>query len=300
LDNRAGEMAVFLRICALGSFSAAAKEVGMTPSSVAKLVTRIESRVGVRLIERSTRKLVLTAEGIAYRERAEAVLQALDAAEQEVAGEARSPSGTIRINASVPLGRHCLLPIVPDFLAAHPRVTLDLSLTDEVVDLYAAGVDIAFRSGALADSGLLATRLGEVRRVVVASPAYLERRGRPKDVADLAHHACMGFNFRRSVPSWPVQERGRLIDREIRGPVLANNGETLRELAIAGVGLARLASFHVQADLAAGRLAIALDDPALSDCEEVHALYLGNRHMPARVRAFLDFAVPRLRQRLAG
>lgn len=296
-DPRAWEMRVFLRVAALGSFSAAGADVGMTPSATAKLIGRIEARLGVRLIERSTRRLRLTDEGELYRERADILLGELDAFDAEIAGGARSPTGTIRVNVSVPFGRHCVLPLLPDFTRAYPDIRLDLTLTDEVVDLQAAQVDVAFRSGRLPDSTLLAIRLGDVRRRIVAAPDYLERKGIPRSAADLETHDCLGFNFRRAAAVWPLKSGGRLIDREVHGRIEANNGETVRHLALLGLGLARLAEFHVRADIAAGRLVTVLDD-AMVDSEEFHAIHIGRERTPRRVRAFLDFSTPRLRAML--
>ncbi|HYG86005.1 MAG TPA: LysR family transcriptional regulator [Azospirillum sp.] len=293
-DPRAWEMKVFLRVAVRGSFSAAGRDVGMTPSATAKLITRVEDRLGVRLIERSTRRLRLTAEGELYREKAEILLGELDAFDAEIAGGGRSPTGLIRINVSVPFGRHCVLPLLPAFTQAFPDIHLDLTLTDEVVDLYAAQVDIAFRTGRLPDSALLATRLGDVRRRIVASPDYLARRGVPRSVADLERHDCLGFNFRRAAAVWPLKTGGRLVDREVHGRIQANNGETVRHLALLGLGLARLAEFHVRDDIEAGRLVTVLDE-AMVDCEEIHAVYIGRERAPRRVQAFLDFMTPRLR-----
>ncbi|MCG5240515.1 LysR family transcriptional regulator [Azospirillum doebereinerae] len=296
-DPRAWEMKVFLRVAALGSFSAASADVGMTPSATAKLISRIEARLGVRLIERSTRRLRLTDEGELYRERAEILLGDLDAFDAEIAGGARSPTGVIRINVSVPFGRHCVLPLLPDFARAYPDIRLDLTLTDEVVDLQAAQADIAFRTGRLPDSTLLAIRLGDVRRRIVASPDYLARKGVPRSAADLERHDCLGFNFRRAAAVWPLKTGGRLIDREVHSRIDANNGETVRHLALLGLGLARLAEFHVREDIAAGRLVTVLDD-AMVDSEEFHAIHIGRGRTPRRVRAFLDFSTPRLRAML--
>ncbi len=296
-DERAWEMTVFLQVAARGSFSAAGRAVGITPSSTAKLIGRIEHRLGVRLVERSTRRLRLTAEGAQYRDRAEAILGELDALDAEVGGAAQ-PAGLVRVNVSVPFGRYCLLPLLPAFREAFPRVELDLTLTDDVVDLLTTQVDIAFRVGRLEDSRLLAVRLGAVRRRIVAAPAYLAQRGVPRSPADLASHECLGFNFRRAAAVWPLRSAGRLVDREVHGAIVANSGEVVLDLARLGLGLARLAEFHVAADLQAGTLVTVLDD-AMEDREEVHALYVGRDHEPARVRAFLDFMTPRLRQRLA-
>jgi DNA-binding transcriptional LysR family regulator len=296
-DTRAWEMTVFLRVAALGSFSAAGRELNLTPSSTAKLISRIEHRLGVRMVERSTRRLRLTAEGELYRERAESLLGDLDALDAEVVGGGASPSGLIRINVSVPFGRHCLLPILPEFRAAYPRIRLDLSFTDEVVDLYAAQADIAFRAGALEDSSLLAIKLGDVRRRIVAAPAYLAARGEPRTAADLADHDCLTFNFRRSAAVWPLRTGGKLTDREIDGPIAANNGETVRHLAVLGMGLARLAEYHVREDLRTGALVSVLDG-AVVDTEPFHILYPGRLHTPRRIQAFLDYATPRLRAAL--
>jgi DNA-binding transcriptional LysR family regulator len=297
-DSRAWEMRVFLRVVANQSFSGAGRELNITPSSTAKLITRIEKRLGVRLIERSTRRLRLTAEGELYRERAEALLADLDALDAEVVGDARSPKGLIRINVSVPFGRHCLLPLLPAFTETYPGIRLDLTLTDEVVDLYAAQTDVAFRAGALSDSSLLAIKLGDVRRRIVASPAYLKAHGVPKSASDLERHQCLGFNFRRAAAVWPLRSGGRLSEREVHGPIVANNGETVRHLALLGLGLARLAEYHVREDIRDGRLVTVLDETVV-DSEAFHALYLGRQRIPRRIGAFLDFATPRLRASLA-
>jgi DNA-binding transcriptional LysR family regulator len=234
-----------------------------------------------------------------YRDRAEALLGDLDALDAEVSGGARAPTGLIRVNVSVPFARHALLRHLPDFARAYPGIRLDLTATDDVVDLYAAQADVAFRIGRLTDSSLLAIALGETRRRIVASPAYLAEHGTPRTAADLERHNCLGFTFRRAAAVWPLQSGGRLVDREVHGTMRANNGETVRHMALLGLGLARLGEFHARADLEAGRLVPVLDD-AIADTEAVHALYLGRDRMPRRVRAFLDFMTPRLRAVLAG
>lgn len=297
-DARAWEMRVFLQVAKDGSFSAAGRATGMTPSSTAKLITRIEARLGVRLIERSTRRLRLTTEGELFRDRAEAILSDLDALEAEVSGGARALTGLIRVNASVPFARHALLQQLPEFTRAFPGIRLDLSVTDDVVDLYASQADVAFRIGKLADFSLLAMALGETRRRIVAAPAYLAEHGAPRSAADLERHNCLGFTFRRAAAVWPLHSGGKLVDRAVHGTLRANNGETVRHMALLGLGLARLGEFHVRADLEAGRLVSVLDD-AITDTEAVHALYLGRDRMPRRVRAFLDFMTPRLRAALA-
>jgi DNA-binding transcriptional LysR family regulator len=293
MDNRVGEMQVFLRVVEAGSFSEAARLLMMTPSTVSKLIGRVEARLGVRLLERSTRHLSLTAEGQVYYEKSQALLAELDDIERELSQGAASAGGMVRVNASVGLGVIWLEPLLPAFWRAHPNVVVDLSLSDEIVDLYLDRTDIAFRIGPLQDSSMVARRVGVTRRLFAASPLYLERHGVPRSAADLAHHNCLGFNFRRAAPVWPLREGGRLVDRTVRGSLLANNGETVRRLAVAGVGLARIGEFHARADLAAGRLVEVLAE-AEGDEEEIHALYLGGPRLPHRVRAFLDFVCPRL------
>lgn len=295
MDNRAGEMQVFLRVVETGSFSEAARQLQMTPSTVSKLIGRIEARLGVRLLERSTRRLSLTGEGQTYYERSLSLLSELDAIERDLTRGAASITGTVRVSASVGLGMVALEPMLPDFWQAFPNIALDLSISDEVVDLYLDRTDVAFRVGKLASSGLTAIRLGSAPRKIVASPDYLRRRGVPKTADDLARHACLGFNFRRSAPIWPLQDGERVVDSRVSGPLSANNGETVRRMALAGMGLARMGEFHIRADLASGALVEVLAEAVAGDSEDVHAVFLGGNHMPHRVRAFLDFTVPRLR-----
>lgn len=294
MDNPAGEMQVFVRVVEAGSFSAAARQLRMTPSTISKLVGRIEARLKVRLLERSTRRLSPTAEGRVYFERSRSLLQELDGIEGDLAEGASSAGGTVRISASVAFGTQGLEPLLPAFWEAHPHILVDLSLSDEIVDLYLDRTDVAFRIGALQDSALVARRLGATRRKIVASPRYLKRHGRPKQVADLEHHNCLGFNFRRAAPTWLLREGNRPVDLAIRGSLLANNGETVRRMAVAGVGIARLGEFNVRDDLAAGRLVEMLPDAVEGVEEQIHALYLGGPRVPHRVRVFLDFFCPRL------
>jgi DNA-binding transcriptional LysR family regulator len=265
----------------------------MNPSTVSKLIARIEERLGVRLLKRSTRRLSLTAEGQIYHERSQGLLGELDEVERELSQGAASTGGTVRVNASVAFGVLAVEPQLPAFWQAYPNIVVDLSLSDEIVDLYLDRTDVAFRVGRLADSGLMARRVGAARRKIVASPAYLKRNGTPRTADDLAQHNCLGFNFRRAAPVWPLKESGRIVDRAVNGSLLANNGETVRRMAVAGVGLARLGDYHARADLAAGRLVEVLSD-VISDEEEIHAVYVGGARLPQRVRVFLDFIVPRL------
>lgn len=290
--NRSGEMEVFARVVELGGFSAAARAFRMSPSAVSKLVARLEARLGVRLINRSTRKLQLTPEGTAYYDRSIRILDDINAAEQEAAIGA-IPRGRVRVNTSVPFGLHWLLPLLPGFLKLHPGVSIDVSLTDTVVDLMEERADIAIRVGPLRESRLLARKLGESRMVVVAAPAYLKEHGTPRTPSDLAKHNMLGFCFAKQIDGWPFRDsEGGIVTIPPVGNALVSDGEAMQRLTIAGAGLSRLARFHVDADIKAGRLVTVLEDFNPGDLEPIHAVFVGHGgQLPARVRAFLDYLV---------
>jgi DNA-binding transcriptional LysR family regulator len=294
--NRSGEMEVFSRVVELGGFSAAARDFRMTPSAVSKLVARLERRLGVRLINRSTRKLQLTPEGVAFHDRCIRILGDMDTAEREAATGA-VPRGRLRINCNIPFGLHYLLPLVPDFLARHPGVTVDVVLTDAVVDLLEERADVAIRVGPLRESRLLARKLGESRNLVVASPDYLRRHGEPRSPADLANHNRLGFCFTRLIEGWPfADEGGQVTYVPPIGNALVSDGEALRGLALAGLGIARMGEFHIRHDIEAGRLVPVLEKFNPGDTDPLHAIFVGQGgHLPARVRALLDFLVERAR-----
>jgi DNA-binding transcriptional LysR family regulator len=289
--NRSGEMEVFVQAVELGGFSLAARALRMTPSAVSKLVARLERRLGARLINRSTRKLLLTAEGEAFLERARRVLVDLDEAERAVAAGA-VPRGLVRINCNVPFGLHRLLPLIPRFTAAQPDVRLDIVLSDEVIDLMDERADVAIRVGAMRPSQLMARKLGQSRMVVVAAPAYLARRGVPHTPYDLDDHNCIAFNFARHVDEWSFVVDGAHVSLPAHGDVVAGDGEISRRLALAGQGVTRLSLFHVGLDINAGRLVPVLESYNPGDVEEVNVVYVGHGgRLPARVRAFVDFLV---------
>ena len=304
--NRSGEMEVFVQVFEHGAFSAAARALGMTPSAVSKLVGRLEARLGTQLVHRSTRKLQLTAEGQQFYERSVRVLADMDEAERAATADA-APRGRVTVNTSVSFGTQVLVPLVPRFLAQYPQVALDIVLTDRVVDLMDERADIAIRWGPLPSSDLVARHLGETAQAIVGAPAYLARHGTPRKPADLDSHNRLDFSYRRRVPDWPLLVDGRLIDVPVRGSVRASDGETLRQLALAGAGLARLSRYHIQADLDAGRLLPVLEKYNPHDMAPIHAVYLGKAgRLPSRVRAVLDFLVanvavdPRLRSKRAA
>jgi DNA-binding transcriptional LysR family regulator len=293
--NRSGEMEVFARVFELGGFSAAARELRMTPSAISKLVGRLETRLGARLVNRSTKGLQFTPEGRLFYDRSIRLLADLDEVEQSVA-KAKVPSGKIRVSANIPVGRSLLLPIVPAFLDAYPKVSLEISLTDQVIDLIEQRTDVALRSGPLKSSQLIARKLGAVRMVIVGSPGYFARHGVPKTPDELAQHNCLDFSYARAVKSWPLSEKG--VQRTIppSGNVQVSDGDALRTLAISGVGLVRLASFIIRDDIAANRLVPVLEEFNPGDIDELHAVYLGQGGLlPLRIRVFLDFLAERIK-----
>ncbi len=292
--NRSGEMEAFVQVVDRGSFSAGARILGMTPSAVSKLVARLEARLATQLVHRSTRKLQLTPEGQNFYERSVRVLADMDEAERCAAAGA-APRGRVRINASVSFGHHVLMPLVAGFLELHPQVTLDIVLTDRVVDLMDERTDIAIRWGPLPPSDLIARRLFDTGQVIVASPAYLERFGTPRTPQELDAHNRIGSSYHRSAPDWPLAVDGQLIDVPVVGSVRAGDGETLRRLVLEGVGLGRLSLYHIQPDIDAGRLEPVLEEFNPRDMMPVHAVYLGKAgRLPARVRALLDYLAARL------
>ena len=292
LMERSGEMEIFARVVQEGGFSAAGRSLDLTPSAVSKAIARLEERLGARLLRRTTRALSLTEEGEAYYQAALNILQAMSDAEHAAA--AGAVRGRLRVSASLPFGAMFVAPAVPGFLARHPDVIVDFSATDDIVDLLAQRTDVAIRVGDLTDSTLIARKLGQSRRVVCAAPAYLERHGAPQTPGDLQGHNCLRFNFRRSRTGWPFRQDGRVLEQPVSGNLLVNNGETMRQMALAGVGVARLGLFHVAADIATGALTPLLEAYNPDDLETINAVYVGGGHVPYRVRAFIDHLVDTL------
>jgi DNA-binding transcriptional LysR family regulator len=292
--DRARALEIFAAVATAGSFSGAGRALGLTPSAVGRTVDRIEARLGVRLLLRTTRTLTLTAEGQAYLGVARRILTDLDDAEQAIADQG-APRGRLRVSAALSHGRLCVVPLLGAFVQLYPHILVDISLTDAVVDIAGGQADVGIRFGPLADSPLTARKLGETRRVIVAAPDYLARHGTPRVPQDLLGHNCLGFNFRRAEPIWPFRHDGEDHVLSVHGSIEANNGETLGQLAVAGVGVTRVGAFSVVDDLAAGRLVPLLEAYNPGDVETINAVFVGGANTPARVRAFVDFLAERLR-----
>lgn len=291
--DRTAEMATFLSVACTGSLSAAARELALTPSAVSRMMTRLEKRLGVRLIVRSTRSLRLTAEGESYALAARRILKDLDDTELTIANRG-SPSGNIKLTTATAHSRLTIVPLLKEFLQRYPDITLEIDVSDQIRDVASGQVDVAIRFGQLPDSGLHARRLGDTGRVVLASPEYLAKAGVPQTPADLARHNCLDFSFRRLEPGWPFRKNGHDFMLAVSGNIIANNGETLVELAQQGIGITRVGRFHVQQALASGQLVALLEDYNPQDREAIHAVFIGGKNVPARIRVFVDYLVEKM------
>ncbi|MCB9766126.1 MAG: LysR family transcriptional regulator [Alphaproteobacteria bacterium] len=280
-------MVVFVKVVQEGSFSAAARALDMPKSTVSRQISRLEDHLGVRLLNRTTRSLHLTDLGTAYFERAERIVTDIEEAEEAVTQMQAVPRGPLRVTAPLTFGTLFLGDLVADFLVRYSDVRLDLVLTDRKADIIDEGFDLAVRAGTLQDSSLIARKLGAAPRVVCASPDYLARRGRPTRPEDLRDHDCLRYGYEATGSSWKLSE-GVVV--QVNGPLVANNGELLRKAAVRGLGVCLLPRFMVGPDLVYGRLIPLLED-FTDRSGGVYALYPHNRHLSAKVRAFVDFAV---------
>ncbi|MCC0034188.1 MAG: LysR family transcriptional regulator [Hoeflea sp.] len=285
------EIGIFVRVVERGGFAAAAEETGLTPSGVSKAVTRLEDRLGVKLLQRTTRRLMMTAEGEMLLARGREILAAIEATEAEVMAARGKPKGSIRVSMGTAYAKHRLAPVLPKFRELYPEIDLNISVADRRVDVIGEQLDVAIRTGALADSSLIARQLGQARRVIAASPAYLARHGEPKKASDLADHACLLITGFSRLSEWPLKVDGKVTPVSVKPAVLCDNADILAEMALAGLGIVRLASFVIEDAIAEGRLKPLLVDCHVSEPVPITALMPpGRQHLP-RVRAFIDFLV---------
>jgi DNA-binding transcriptional LysR family regulator len=281
-----------------GSLSAASRKLGMPLPSVSRKVSELEAHLGTQLVIRTSRKLLLTDAGSAFVAAGRRVLEDLDEAERAAAGEYRMPRGDLLVTASIMFGKLYVTPVVLAFLAAYPEINVRLVLFDHVIDLVENHVDVAVRIGRLPDSGLVAARIGEIRWVICASPAYLATRSTPVRPDELAEHDCVGFEGLQMVRTWPFG-RGRDAQTvSIQPRFAANTADAVIEAAIAGVGIARLTSYQAARAIREGRL-ISLLRGYAPESLPVHLVHTGPPLVPRKMRAFLDFADPRLKANLA-
>lgn len=290
-DPPFGDLAAFVRVVELGSFSAAARELEQTPSSLSKAVSRLERRLGVRLLHRSTRRLAPTAEGEMYAARGRVILDEMRELDEQVSGIGGRPSGLLRMGVGSAFGLHQLVPALPRFFARNPEVRLELSVSDRRVDILDAGVDLLLRIGALEDSSLVARRICTLERIICAAPSYLARRGTPRKPADLAGHDCLYITGMPELRRWPFDVEGVREYVEVSGTLGSDNAETLLQLCVAGLGVIRLSDVIVGTELARGRLVPLLADTHVSEALPLYAVSPPGRHRAPKVAAMITFLV---------
>lgn len=288
-----GDVAVFVQVVELGSFTRAAERIGASKGVISKAVSRLESRLGARLLHRTTRRLTLTEAGDAFYRRSAIALAELGEAARDVAQLTGAPRGVLRVSAPVYFGTVSLAPQLKDFHARYPDITLELDLDDRFVDLVKDRFDVAVRISSMADSSLVARRIVECPLVIVAAPAYLARHGVPRAPADLARHACLTFSVARSPNAWRLRPpRGRWIAVTVSSALRCNSDFVLKQAALDGLGIGLFPDFFVDRELTEGRLR-----RVLADCEtpaaSVNVVYASRRHVLPKVRAFVDFMAER-------
>lgn len=282
------EMNAFVRVVERGSFAAAATDLGLTPSALSKLITRMEDRLGVRLLTRTTRKLALTVEGELFVARSRDILASIEAAEAEVMAASERPRGHLRISVGTAVAKQILRPALPLFFERYPDITVELHVSDRQIDLVAEQVDVALRSGALGDSTLVARKVAEATRVICASPDYLRKHGAPRVPADLLRHNCLTLPG-PAWAQWPFHTHEGINRLAVSGSFTSDNADLLHDMAIAGLGIARLADFMVARAIQQDTLVPLLEDSHVPESFPIHALTVPGRHRAPRIRAFIDF-----------
>ena len=285
--DRFDAMQAFVAVADLEGFAPAARKLGLSPSAVTRLIAALEQRLGARLLQRTTRQVTLTDAGSRYLERARRILADVEEAEQAIEGERTRPGGRLVISAPVGFGRLHVSPVVSAYLKRFPEVAADLRLSDRMINLVEEGVDLAVRIGHLPDSTLVARHVGEMRRIVVASPDYLKAHGEPKRPAEIASHETIQFGAMTAAPEWSFVEDGRAVSVSPSPRFSSNSADAAIQHAEAGGGLTRVLAYQAAASLRAGRLKIVLakfEQPPLP----IHIVYPTSRLLSAKVRTFID------------
>lgn len=295
--DRFESMSTFVAVVEAGGFSAASRKLGMPLATVSRKVAELEEQLKARLLVRSTRSISLTDAGRDYFESCRRLLEDLAEAERLASGEYRAPKGTLAVAAPVVFGRTYLAPIVVDFLQAYPEVDVDLRLGASGDNLIEQHIDLAVRIGVLPDSSLMAIRAGEIRHVVVASPDYLKLRGVPKHPSELIEHDCVTLAPNETATEWVFMHDKRAAKYPVRSRLTVTTAETAADAAVAGVGITHLFCYQVSTPIAEGKLKLLIRDfePPAFPVNLVHA---SGRHMPQKLRSFIDFVLPRLKNKL--
>lgn len=294
MDNFA-VLKAFVAVIMAGGFAPAARRMGLATSSLTRQIDALEESLGIKLFNRSTRSVTLTGSGESYYEHVTRILSDLESANLEISEIAGPPRGLLRVSLPVAFARLHIAPAIPDFLRKYPDISLDLTMTDNVVDLVGERLDLAIRLGNVETPGLVARKLAPHRRLVCASPDYLERRGVPQSPGELSAHNCLLFSYGRGNNLWHFSGRSDETVR-VSGNVRANHSEMLREVAIGGMGLLLMPSWLVGADIEAGRLRVVLPEWEAGLGETagaIYTVYLPNRRSSKKVRAFVDFLIER-------
>ena len=285
-----GAIPVFAAVVATGSFSAAARSLNITKSAVSKRITQLEQRLGVRLLHRTTRKLSLTEAGERYYEHAAQALTAAGQAEDAVTELQGEPQGKLRISTPMSFGRLHIAPLIPKLMKRYPKLEIDLIMDDRNVDLVAAGFDVAIRSGTLSDSTLVARKLAPLRYALCASPDYITEHGLPETPTDLSRHNCLLFSYAGDANEWTFHIGSECESVLVSGNYKVNNSEALIEALRQGIGIGRLPTFVSGPDVASGRLVQVLKNYQMPH-NTFYAVFPERQYLPAKVRAFLDFAI---------
>ena len=282
------QISTFVEVVARGSLSAAARAEGIAPAMIGRRLDALETRLGVKLLQRTTRRLALTNEGAAFLEDCQRILSELEEAESAVAERSARASGHLLVSVPAGFGRQHVAPLLPSFLAEHRDVTVNLNLTDRIVDVVGEGVDVAIRIASLSDSSLVGVKLADNQRVLVASPAYLRRNGTPRTLDDLAKHNCLAISSEGSQRGWTFSDNGKIVTLKVAGNMVCNDGAVLHDWALTGKGLAWRSMWEVGSDIEAGRLRTVLDQFAAPG-NDIYEVFAQRRHLPLRIRAFVDF-----------
>jgi len=293
--DRLEAMSTFLAVVEHGGLSAPSRRLNTPLATVSRKISELESRLRTKLFDRTTHKLVLTGAGSSYVDACKRILTEVSEAERAASGEYVAPTGELTVTAPVGIGRIYLIPILADFFKAYPEIDVSLIMTNRVLNLQQEQIDVGVRLGALPDSSIMATRVGTVRRVVCASPAYLAARGTPRTPDDLAGHDCVTFAGSVSPDVWTFVRDKTNVAVPVHGRLVVDTVEAARDAACAGIGIASGFSYYAKTALERGALTTLLDEFQPAPLP-VHLVYTANRFLPIKVRAFLDFAAPRLRQ----